>query len=124
MEINNDDRRFAPKVSQQGVHDPEGTIIIFHEGAAYQTDHYRTSFGQITSSRHTRGIIQRAQDGHITVKVGQNIFLGPDMITRGQYVNPAIEQFSGCTRSHSQTAGHVLRVGYDQVQVILAAQLR
>ena len=58
------------------------------------------------------------------VEAGHHLALVPDVIPGGEHIDAESEEVIGDLRCQAETAGRILPVGHDQVEVQLAAQLR
>lgn len=122
MKVNDDGRRHFRQPRQQLIHYPERAVDITHEGTSYQIDYQDCFPPQVASTRNARGIVQRADDRGITSKIGEDLFLCPDMVARGQDINARLEKLISGDRGQALATGSVLSIGNDQIQLQVTTQ--
>ena len=96
MKIDDDDRRTFRQAFEQRVHTAEGTIVVIHERASYKVYHHNVVLDDVTPARDAGRVVIRPDNRCVRIQIGDDLLVGPDMVSGGDNINAVIEKFPCC----------------------------
>jgi len=129
VHVHDDDGRLPPKALQKSFHRAEGTVGRVHEDPSRETDHGDGNpcgrFHDGVSDPGTGlGIVGRPQEVRVLVDEAQDFSLVPDVVSRGEQVNPALQEFIHRVPRDAEARGCIFAVGDDQLDAAFSHEPR
>ena len=123
MEVDEDDSRSLAQTIDLAEHDAERIVDVEHEHPAHEADYADRSAVartcEVTAiARHAGRVVGRPQETRLGSDVVERLLLVPDVIARGHHVDAEVEDLLANLARDTETAGRVLRVGNDEVDLM------
>ena len=95
-----------------------------YENAPEEADYQGTALQQVATTGIRRRVIQRAENGQFAVEVGNDLLVCPDMIARGDHIDPGIKELACCTEGQPYPPGSILAIAHHKVNLVFITQVR
>ena len=116
-----------PAAHQRPVKRRKDRVIRCHEQIGHDIDHCQPRASIIGDMHHPLAgcalcHVQRPQQARLLFDVIDDLALVPDMVARGQHIDPRGKQIIADLRRHAETAGRVLAIDHQKIQLQFSPQ--